>query len=123
MPPKKKSPEEIADAAWAAGVIDMGGSLSLIKSGNTRVVRYTLTSGMFPKAVERMATYGGSNTATLPASKTTRPAKRFTCQGAALHSLMTRVWDYLSIERKKQYADLRKQITTTLEGPNPYTND
>lgn len=123
MPPKKKSEEEVANAAWAAGVIDSSGSLSIIETGRTKVVRFVLTSGMFPESVKRLADFAGGTTTMLKPTKTTRNAVRFTTQGAALHALFTRVWDYLSIERKRQYAELRKQITTTLEGPNPYKKD
>lgn len=122
MPPRKKKPldPEIADVVWVAGVISTNGSLALIKAGNTRVVRYSITSGVYPEAMAKLAAFLGSKVNVIAQSNTDKDGYRVVLQGAALHSAMTRVWDYLTTERKQHYANLRKEITSTIEGPNPY---
>lgn len=121
MPPRKKPIDpEIVEAIWAAGVVSTNGSLALIKAGNTKVVRYSITSGVHPEAMARLGAFFGSSVNTIAQSNTDKVGHRIVLQGAALHSALTRVWEYLTKERKQQYADLRKEITSTVEGPNPY---
>lgn len=119
-PPKKKIDPEIVEAIWAAGVISSGGSLKLVVTNNTKVVRYVITTSLLPGAVHRLAAFMGSNVQELMNGNSSRKSVRIGIQGAALHSVLTRVWDYLTMERKQQYAELRGEITTTTEGPNPY---
>lgn len=118
MPPKKKPIDpDLVETIWAAGVISSGGSLKVVRAGNTRVVRFVLTSGRLPGSIHRLAQYMGSSVTELPSGS------RVSAQGASLHALMTRTWDYLTMERKLEYRDSRKEITSTLEGPNPYRDD
>ena len=118
MPPKKKPIDpDVIETIWAAGAISSSGSLKLVVSGNTKVVRYVNTSGRLPGSIDRLAAFMGASVTKLGVGH------RASVQGASLHSLMTRVWDYLTIERKMEYRDLRKEITATLEGPNPYRDD
>ena len=121
MPPKKKpvDPGDV-DAIWAAGVLSAGGSLKLVHTAKTRVVRYVLTSSLLPGMVDQLARISGSAANTLNQANATNESRRIAIQGAALHPLMTTTWPYLTLERKQQYAELRKQITSTTEGPNPY---
>lgn len=121
MPPKKPIDPDVVDTIWLAGVISMSGSMLLVKAKQARVVRLTVTSSLYPEAVQKFADIFGTAAFEVKSSQITKPTLRISIQGAALHALMTRVWDYLTIERKKQYALLRKQITTTLEGNNPYS--
>lgn len=124
MPPKKKPIDpELAEAAWAAGVFSSGGSIKLVTVGNSRVARYIVTSSLLPESMSRLAKFIGVVPIQLDQANAKNPSYRVSVQGAALHSFMTRVWDYITIERKKQYADIRKQISTTTEGPNPYRDD
>lgn len=124
MPPKKKPVDlELAEAAWAAGVFSSSGSIKLVVVGNSRVARYIVTSSLLPEGITRLAKFIGVNAIQLNQSNASKPSFRVSVQGAALHSFMTRVWDYITIERKQQYADIRKQISTTTEGPNPYRDD
>ena len=120
--PKKKPTvdPELVEAIWAAGVISTSGSLKLVNAGKTRVVRYTITSSMLPGAMNRLAKFMGASLTQINSANISKQSYRVAVQGAALHSVMTRVWDYLTMERKQQYADERKNITTTTEGPNPY---
>ena len=123
----KKKPEidpKIVEAIWAAGFISSSGSLTLVKSGHSRVVRLVVTTSLLPESIERLAAITGTGVYTLPpASKKSQEGKRISIQGASLHAFMTKVWDYLTTERKLQYAHMRKQITSTLEGPNPYRDN
>lgn len=120
---KKKvevDPQKVEEI-WAAGVISMSGSLSLVQTKHASVVRYVLTSSIYPEAMERFSKIAGCTVYDLGITgKKQLENKRISLQGAALHALLTRVWDYLTPERKRAYAKFRKHITSLTEGPNPY---
>lgn len=121
MPPKKPIDPDVVDTIWLAGVLSMSGSLLLVKAKQARVVRLTVSSSSHEQAVHKFAEITGTKVFEVKAYQGSKPSMRLSIQGAALHSLMTRVWDYLTTERKRQYAILRREITTTLEGNNPYS--
>lgn len=111
---KKPIDPDVVDTIWVAGVLSMSGSLTLVTTKHAKVVRLVVSSGVYPESMERLSKYMGSKLFTVSSGQ------RISIQGAALHSLMTKVWEYLPRERKRQYAKFRSEITTTLEGPNPY---
>lgn len=121
---KNELASELRDTIWAAGVLSMSGSLSLVKSKQTKVVRLTFTSSSYLESISKLSAISGAAYFVVKGvGNPDKPTLRIAIQGASLHALMTRVWEYLTTERKRQYAVLRKEITTTLEGNNPYKQD
>lgn len=57
------------------------------------------------EAVQRFASIAGANVTT------SRQGMKITLSGKSLHRLMKRLWDELPMERKREYAALRKTMT------------
>lgn len=94
------------DLIWAAGYLSGSGSFVLVNTANQKqYVRLTLHSRRQKEAILKFADVAGVNVADIAGG-----ALRVVIAGEPLHRFITATWDYLTDERKREYAGLRKQI-------------
>jgi len=94
---------------WAAGFLSGIGSFFLRNSKGIKAVTLTIKSRSHPEAVQRFAQIAGTNCIMSDAGM------KVTLSGKPLHAFLKRLWDELPVERKKEYAALRKAAT-----PDPW---
>jgi hypothetical protein len=94
---------------WAAGFLSGMGSFFLIDRKGRKVVALTLSSKTKSQAIIRFAQIAGVN------AIMSEKGMKVNVTGQPLHNLLRRLWDELTVERKQEYARLRKQAT-----PDPW---
>ena len=103
----KNSDPEI-ERAWLGGFVSTFGTFYYIPSGNGGV-GYRVSSSRVHEAIETAAVLASASVAMMkrPGDK---EATHFSLSGETLHEVMTKIWPYLTSDRKREYARLRKQL-------------
>lgn len=95
-------------ALWVAGYLSNTGTFLC----TARTAQLVVKSSLRPEALRRAAEYLDMD---IPVHIDGKGITRFTLSGNRLHSAMTKVWDYLPMQRKKEYAAVRKLARTRAE--------
>ena len=91
------------DELWAAGFLSIFGSFFL-RQQRGKVVALSIKSKLRTEAVQRFAVIAGTTVIM------TSQGMKIQLSGEPLHNLMKRLWAGLPKQRKREYADLRRQV-------------
>lgn len=96
--------------AWCAGYLAAHGSITGRKTGAS----ITLSARSRQNALRTFANYLGSGIRV----NVSGDRARVTISGKRLHEVMTLVWDYLPVERKREYKEAREIAKAKMEYSN-----
>lgn len=111
----------VAEAAYAAGVMDTQGTFSNTKifkvknAGRTVSYRFDLISA---KRMEMVYAFGNATGLEIQGRlRDGAQVPRVSVWGEELHEIMKQLWPYLTRERKQEYADVRRASEASVIAP------
>lgn len=100
------------DEVWAAGFMSAMGGFVEVTTNGEQVVRYAISTISRRESIMRLADIAQANVSTVEVKSggELKTSYKISMQGKPLHNLMTKVWGELTIDRKREYSNLRKKV-------------
>lgn len=97
---------------WAAGFLSGLGGLQLIKNNNTHTIRFQGSTLQYREGMMILADVMAVNVAevTVKSGGEDKISYKIACSGKPLHRAMTKMWPYLTTQRKREYKKLRSEL-------------
>lgn len=113
-----KNPLSDTDKAWLGGVLDSFGALMVVEYSGRKSVALRFKSTSKVSTLVHVATLLEitARKMTIGKGSNAKQGVYFQLSGTPLHGVMTMVWPYLTLDRKREYAEKRRIVKEETQG-------